>query len=338
MKRLALFFESPGRVALHEEELPPTPANSLLVQSLQSAISPGTELLIYRGEFPDDLALDQNIASLAGAFHYPCKYGYATVGKVIQAGEGLEAGWLGQIVFAFHPHENFFHASPGELIPLPQDLPPEEALFLPNMETAVNFVMDGRPLIGENVLVFGQGIVGILTTLLLAQHPLKSLVTLDRYSFRRRLSQSSGAHACLDPGMDQWEPELRKLQPEGADLTFELSGAPAALDQAIAATGYAGRLVIGSWYGKKRVNLDLGGRFHRSRIRLLSSQVSTIAPELSARWTKSRRFALAWDMIEKLKPSHLITHRFSFDEANQAYALLDREPGQALQVVFDYPA
>jgi threonine dehydrogenase-like Zn-dependent dehydrogenase len=222
------------------------------------------------------------------------------------------------------------------LIPLPAGLPVDEAVFLPNMETAVNFVMDGRPLIGEDVLAFGQGIVGLLTTLLLARHPLHSLVTLDRYPARRRRSLSSGAHACLDPEMPDLEAELAKLQPAGADLTYELSGSPLALDQAIAATGFAGRLVIGSWYGKKRAALDLGGRFHRSRIRLLSSQVSTIAPEYSARWTKSRRFDLAWKMIDKLRPSSLITHRFNIEAAAQAYALLDQHPDQALQVVFDY--
>jgi threonine dehydrogenase-like Zn-dependent dehydrogenase len=122
----------------------------------------------------------------------------------------------------------------------------------------------------------------------------------------------------------------------GADLTYELSGNPLALDQAIAVTGFNGRVVIGSWYGQKHADLNLGGRFHRSRIRLISSQVSTIAPEWSGRWTKSRRLHVAWEMLQHVRPAHLITHRFPLAQASQAYALLDQHPEEAIQVLFTY--
>jgi threonine dehydrogenase-like Zn-dependent dehydrogenase len=127
------------------------------------------------------------------------------------------------------------------------------------------------------------------------------------------------------------------MQPGGADLVYELSGSPAALDQAIQACGYAGRVVMGSWYGQKRANLDLGGRFHRSRIRLISSQASSLAPELSGRWTKERRFSVAWKMLGQVRPARWITQRFPLEQAGSAYRLLAEEPGQTLQVVFTYP-
>ena len=336
MKRLALYFTAPGQVSVREEGLP-TPGNGqLLVQSLLSAISPGTELLIYRGEFPPGLPLDENIPSLQGGFSYPLQYGYATVGRVIAAGPGADPAWEGRLVFAFQPHASYFNSEPGGLIPVPAELSPEQAVFLPNMETAVNFIMDGQPLLGEHVTVFGQGIVGLLTTALLARHPLASLVTLDKYPRRRLASLDSGATACFDPQATDLLPRLETIQPQGADLTYELSGSPAALDQAIRVTGYAGRVVLGSWYGSKRASLDLGGRFHRSRIRLLSSQVSSLAPEFSGRWSKERRFSVAWKMLQELKPSRWITHRFPLEEAEQAYRLLDTQPGEALQVLFTY--
>ena len=124
----------------------------------------------------------------------------------------------------------------------------------------------------------------------------------------------------------------------GADLSYELSGNPLALDQAIAVTGFNGRVVIGSWYGQKHADLNLGGRFHRSRIRLISSQVSTVAPEWSGRWNKSRRLHVAWEMLQSLRPVHLITHRFPLEQASQAYALLDQHPQEAIQVLFTYGA
>jgi threonine dehydrogenase-like Zn-dependent dehydrogenase len=94
--------------------------------------------------------------------------------------------------------------------------------------------------------------------------------------------------------------------------------------------------VIGSWYGQKRAEIDLGGRFHRSRIRILSSQVSTIDPAWTGRWTKARRLGTAWEMIHRAQPERLITHRFAARDAAQAYAMLDQNPDQALQVVLAY--
>jgi threonine dehydrogenase-like Zn-dependent dehydrogenase len=263
------------------------------------------------------------------------------VGRVIAVGSPAEQAWQGRLVFAFQPHASYFLSAPAHLHLVPDSLAPEEAVFLPNMETAVNVLMDGHPLIGERVLVFGQGVVGLLTTALLVRVPLSRLITVDRYPSRRERSRELGAHASLDAGTDDVLARLQAcLQDEhgapGADLTYELSGNPLALDQAIAVTGFDGRVVIGSWYGQKHADLNLGGRFHRSRIRLISSQVSTIAPEWSGRWTKSRRLHVAWEMLQHVRPAHLITHHFPLDQASQAYALLDQHPEEAIQVLFTY--
>jgi threonine dehydrogenase-like Zn-dependent dehydrogenase len=241
------------------------------------------------------------------------------------------------LVAAFNPHESHFIAEPETLIPLADDIEPEDGVFLPNMETAINFVMDGLPLIGENVAVFGQGIVGLLTTSLLARFPLANLITLDRFPMRRKVSREVGARVCLDPDDNNLQKKLTECLPNGADLTYEISGSPIALDQALIATGFAGRIVIGSWYGSKRSSLSLGGKFHRSRIRLISSQVSTVAPEFQGRWTKARRFEVAWEMIRQLKPSRFITHRFHIQDAAKAYWLLDQMPEKAIQILIIYP-
>jgi threonine dehydrogenase-like Zn-dependent dehydrogenase len=120
------------------------------------------------------------------------------------------------------------------------------------------------------------------------------------------------------------------------DLAIELSGSPTALNDAIALTTFSGRIVIGSWYGEKRAEIDLGGAFHRSRIKLNSSQVSTIAPELSGRWDKARRFQVAWEALKRIQPQKWITHRFPIEEAGKAYELLDKNPQETIQVIFEY--
>jgi threonine dehydrogenase-like Zn-dependent dehydrogenase len=108
------------------------------------------------------------------------------------------------------------------------------------------------------------------------------------------------------------------------------------LNEAIELTAFSGRIVVGSWYGEKRGELNLGGSFHRSRIKLISSQVSTIAPELSGRWDKSRRFEVAWSALQRIRPEKWITHRFPLEKAAEAYHLLDENPQETIQVVFEY--
>jgi 2-desacetyl-2-hydroxyethyl bacteriochlorophyllide A dehydrogenase len=339
--RLALHFTAPYEVGVREEEMPVPAAGQILVRTLLSAISQGTELLMYRAEAPADVLLDETIPALAHPGSYPFKYGYAAVGEVVGLGQDVSDAWHGRYVFSFNPHESHFVATPEDVITVPDGVSLDDAAFLPNMETAVGLLMDGRPLIGEKVVVFGQGIVGLLTTALLARLPLSTLLTMDRYALRRNESLAMGAHASLNPEAEDALKELiallnEKKQDTRADLTYELSGSPPALDMAIEATGFDGRIVIGSWYGRKRAELNLGGRFHRSRIRLLSSQVSTLAPELTGRWTKTRRLQTAFEMLKQLKPSRLITHRFPFSRADEAYKLIDKHPEQCIQVLLNY--
>ena len=329
-----VYFTAPGQVEVRQSSLPPLAQGQMLVETICSAISPGTEMLLYRGQFPKDLS-DAHDA-LSSSLGYPMPYGYACVGRVTKISKDMRHRWLGRLVFAFQPHTSQFIAKPDELFPLPEGMTPETACFLPNMETAVNLVQDAAPILGERALVFGQGIVGLLTTALLAEFPLASLVTCDCYPLRREASLSLGASAALDPNASDFREQVRKLLSSGADLSLEISGSPAALDDAIALTGFGGRVVIGSWYGEKRVSLDLGGAFHRSRIKLIASQVSTIAPELRGRWDKARRFEVAWEALERIQPQKWITHRIPLEQAGEAYRLLDENPQETIQIILEH--
>ncbi len=338
MNRKAVYFTKPGAVEVREEAFPLLTPGKVLVKTILTAVSSGTEMLVYHHQVPQNLSLDSTIAALSGNFDYPLKYGYSAVGRVIELGQGVARSWQDKLVFAFHPHESHFTAAPEELLPLPEKVVPEDAVFLANMETAVNFLMDGQPIIGEQVVVFGQGIVGLLATALLAQIPLGKLITVDKYPLRQRVSREIGAAFCLEPAdhPEQLFHLLHSDNSRGADLIFELSGNPEAFNQAIAVAGFDGRVVLGSWYGQKTANLELGGKFHRSRIRLISSQVSTLSPGLTGRWNKARRFEVAWQMLARIKPSRFISHRFDVAHAPTAYQFLDNNPGEALQAVFTY--
>ncbi|MCB8951146.1 MAG: zinc-binding alcohol dehydrogenase [Ardenticatenales bacterium] len=332
--RQVVYFTAPREVVVRTEPLPPPGAGQVLVRTLVSAVSAGTEMLAYRGEMPVNVPLDETIAGMSQPFHYPTPYGYAAVGEVIAVGAGVDADWSGRRVFAFVPHQSHFVAAPRELVAVPADLSPHDAAFLPFVETAVSLVMDGQPVIGERVAVWGQGVIGLLTTAILSRFPLAALVAIDPLPLRRARALALGAHAAFSP--DAAVDLAAALGPDGADLGYELSGSPAALNQAITAVGFGARLVVGSWYGQKPVSLALGGAFHRRHLRLISSQVSHLAPRWLARWSKERRLAVAWEFLSELRPAaSLITHRFSWCDAPLAYQLLDQNPDAVLQLVFD---
>lgn len=328
MKRKALVFSAPGEVGLVDQELDRLASDQVLVRSEISAISAGTELLIYRGEAPQALAADESLPSLKGTLEFPLQYGYATVGTIVQVGEEVSKDWIEKRVFAFQPHTSHFITHPEELIKLEDGLHPDRAVLLPTMETAVSLLHDGKPLLGERVAVFGQGPVGLLTTWLLAQLPLADLIAFDKEVMRREAARGFGAQQVLKPTDLEQIGEI--------DLSFELTGNPAALDQAIAVTGFEGRVVIGSWYGNKRSEIDLGGSFHRGRIKLISSQVSALPSELKGRWTKRRRLQFALEQLAALPMSDLVTHRIPFDQAGEAYRLLDQHFDQVIQVLLEH--
>jgi len=329
-----LYFIAPYRVELREESLPVPKEGQVLLESVCSAISPGSEMLLYRSQFS---SLKDCHDSVSSDLSYPTPYGYACVGRIVAVGPQVTQDLLGQLAFAFHAHSTHVLADLDELLFLPAGISPETACFLPNTETAINLVHDAAPLLGERAIVFGQGIVGLLTTALLTEFPLAALLAVDRYSLRREAAQALGVTASLDPAEpDFYEHALTFLDGIGADFSLEISGAAPALNDAIALTRFSGRVIIGSWYGTNNAILDLGGVFHRSRITLYPSQVSTIRPELSGCWNKARRFALAWQVLQRIQPQRWITHRFPFERAAEAYHLLHESPETTIQILFTY--
>lgn len=342
MKRQVLVHRDVRQIEIVEEECPPPAEDEVLVQTRLSGISAGTEAMIYQGLFPDQFALDENLPALTGEFKYPFRYGYCCIGQIIDVGKNIQPTWRGKRVFAFYPHASHFTVRLSSLIPLPDTLRDEDAVFLPNMETAVNFLQDGRPLLGEAVIVFGLGMVGLLTCALLGQFPLGFLGGVDLFPHRRQIALSLGADIALNPADFSRRGSLHRafisagLQQGGADLVYELSGSPEAINQAIEVCGFNSRILIGSWYGKKTTAVDFGSNFHRNRISIFSSQVSRIDPSLSGRWDKQRRFEVVFEQLEEIKPGNWISHLFPLSEANQVFDLLVNSPQEVLQAVFSY--
>ena len=334
MPAISVWLNQPRRVELRHEAVPDVGPNDVRVAAIASAISHGTEMLVFRGQVPDGLELD--LPTLRGSFAFPIKYGYASVGRVVETGAEVRDLAIGDTVFVHHPHQSTY-VVPAEMpIRLPDGLDPEVGVFLANVETATNIVLDAAPRLGERVAVFGQGVVGLLITQLLRRTGVSLIMVVDPIAQRRELASQLGADVALAPE-DVAAGNIHGLSEEhGVDLAIEASGNAAALDQALGAVTFGGTVVVCSWYGTKPVPLMLGGAFHRRRLRMVSSQVSTIDGALQPRWTHARRLALARDLLPRLDLSVLISHRFPVQHAAEAFALVDQHPEQTVQVVLTY--
>jgi 2-desacetyl-2-hydroxyethyl bacteriochlorophyllide A dehydrogenase len=329
MQARAVHFVAPRRVELREVELPEVSEGHLLVGTEWSGISSGTELLAYRGEVDPDLPLDETLGALAGTFTYPFRYGYSAVGRVVQPAAPFQEG---QRVFAFHPHQDRFVADAREVVAV-DDLDPRAATLYPTVETALQVCLDASPRLGETVVVVGLGAVGILVAVLLARTG-AVVIGSDPEPARQAAARAFGVRA-VDPD-EVPEVVAAETGRRGADLVVEASGNPQALAGSLGLLAHEGTALICSWYGTKPVSLPLGAAFHRRRLALRSTQVSTLPAALTARWDRRRRAELAWRLARELPLAVLATHAFAFEQAAEAYACADRKEGGLIHAALRY--
>ena len=329
MKARAVHFVAPRRVELREVDLPGPPEGSILVATEWSGISSGTELLAYRGEIDPDLSLDETLGALAGTFAYPFRYGYSAVGRVLQpAGPFGE----GQRVFAFHPHQDRFVVDAREAVAV-DELDPHAATLYPMVETALQVCLDAAPRLGETAVVVGLGAVGALAAALLARAG--AVVLGSEPDPARRAAAAAFGVRAADPD-DLAEVVAAATGGRGADLVVEASGSPPALASSLGLLAHEGTALVCSWYGTKPVALPLGAAFHRRRLALRSTQVSTLPAALSSRWDRRRRAELAWRLARELPLPVLASHVFSFEQAAEAYACADRKDDGLIHAALRY--
>jgi threonine dehydrogenase-like Zn-dependent dehydrogenase len=300
----------------------------VLVEAEWSGISLGTEMLVWRGEVDPTLALDESLRSLTGSFRYPFTYGYSLVGRV-SAGE-LPAGLQ---VLAFHPHQDRA-VVPLEDVVVLEGVDPILATLYPQVETALQVAHDAHPRLGDTVVVTGLGVVGLLTVLTLMEAGAE-VIGCDPRADRRKLTEALGATAVTP---EDALPHLQDVtRGRGADVVVEASGHPEALATSLDLVAAEGEVVVASWYGTRPVALPLGGRFHRRRLSLRATQVSTLPAELASRWDRRRRAEVAARLLARLPLQDLAPTVFPFHSAADAYAALDEGRPGMVRAVLSYP-
>ncbi len=296
---------------------------SVGVRSVLQGISTGTELLFYRGDFPDGIegdlpALDRHLA-------YPMTYGYSNCG----------VDETGNRVFGFAPHQTYWYALPEELITLDDSISDADAIFIPNLETAVGIVQDLEPAYGDYIGIAGLGVVGLLTASVLARMSPGMLIMIDVKENRRTIAEKLGARF-INPARENVQEQIRDITGgRGLDRAVNVSASAQALQALIDSMTMEGLIVEASWYGAKPVSLNLGTAFHRRRLTIKSSQVSTMGGRRGLGWNKKRRMELVLNTLRDIRPGYLITDRFPFEQADKAYNLLDTNPEGSIQVVLD---
>ena len=328
-----LWFTKARHAELLEESVKKPTGTEVMVRAVASLVSAGTEMLVYRGELPaeDDLGLE----TCAGNFGFPVKYAYQVVGEVIEAGPAALFK-PGQIVFVRHPHQDYFtvRSDTWLIAPVPDGISPERAVFVNLLEVALNCHLDVPIRLGDCVVVYGQGVVGSLAAQL-ARRTARTVVVVDPIAVRRKSALAWGADAAVAPA-DAADAIAKLTEGRGADICIEATGAPSALQGAIRAAGQEGTIAVLSFFGTREVPLVLSPEFHYRRLRIVSSQVSSLGSGLQPRWSPGRRNAVAFGLLRSDWLATPVSHELPFSRAPEAYSILDKTPQDAMGIVLKY--
>ena len=319
----ALWYVAPGRAEIRAEPLAPPAAGQARLRAVASALSRGTERLIFSGRVPESEYERMRAPFMSGAFPFPVKYGYAMVGQV----EDGPAALKGRLCFALYPHQTGFNLPIENILPLPDGLPPERAVLGANMETALNAVWDGAPGPADRIAVVGAGVLGLLVARLCARMPGAQVTVVDINPARAAIVQAFGAGFAAPDAA-----------PGDHDLVVHTSASAAGLATALRLAGDEATVLELSWYGADAVKIPLGDVFHSRRLKLVSSQVGKIAPSHRPRWDYRRRLSAALGLLNDPVLDALIAPPVAFaDLPARLPDILTPESGVLCQLI-RYPA
>ncbi|MEV0300812.1 zinc-dependent alcohol dehydrogenase [Streptomyces prasinus] len=300
MKRTAHAFwlDSPGRGEIREVPLSGPGEDEVLVRSLYSGVSRGTETLVFRGQVPASQHAAMRAPFQEGDFPGPVKYGYLNVGVVEEGPEAL----VGRTVFCLYPHQTRYVVPASAVTPVPDTVPARRAVLAGTVETAVNALWDAAPLIGDRIAVVGGGMVGSSVAALLARFPGARVQLVDADPARAETAEALGV------GFAQPADALG-----GCDLVVHASATEQGLARSLELLSAEGTVIELSWYGDRKVSLPLGEDFHSRRLVIRSSQVGTVSPARPGR-SYADRLALALDLLADPALDALVTGESPFTE------------------------
>jgi len=317
----AFWLVAPGQGEIRSQPLQAPGARDVLIRASASAISRGTESLVFLGRVPSSEYQTMRCPFQEGDFPAPVKYGYASSGTV----EAGPAALRGQRVFCLYPHQDFYIVPADAVVPIPETVPDERAALAANMETALNAMWDAGPRLGDRIAVVGGGVVGCFIAALAAKIPGTRVELIDIDPRRARIA------AALGCGFAAPEAALGDC-----DIVFHSSASDAGLATALRLAGFEAKLIELSWYGDKPVLAPLGEAFHQRRLRMIASQVGAVAQARRARRTHRERLALALALLADPVYDRLITGHCTLEALPRRMAELAAAPDGALAEIVRY--
>jgi threonine dehydrogenase-like Zn-dependent dehydrogenase len=303
----AFWVRAPGIGEIRPVTLPEPGPDEVRVRTLRSAVSRGTETLVFRGGVPPGQYAVMRAPFQEGDFPGPVKYGYLNVGTVQRGPEEL----CGRTVFCLYPHQSAYVVPCGAVTVVPDGVPPSRAVLAGTVETAVNAVWDAGPLLGDRVAVVGAGMVGCCVARLLSRFPAVQLTLVDVDPGRAEVAAALGAAFALPADAAG-----------GCDLVVHASATSAGLQRSLELLAPEGTVIELSWYGDRDVELSLGGAFHSSRLAIRASQVGTVSPARAGRRTAADRLALALELLRDPAFDALVSGQSHFSELPDVMAQL----------------
>ena len=303
----AFWLRAPGCGEIRPVTLPEPGRDDVVVRTLRSGVSRGTETLVFRGGVPPDQYAAMRAPFQEGDFPGPVKYGYLNVGVVEQGPPELR----GRTVFCLYPHQTAYVVPVGAVTVVPEDVPPARAVLAGTVETAVNALWDAAPLLGDRIAVVGAGMVGCCVARLLCRFPEVEVTLVDVDAGRAEVAAALGVGFALPADAA-----------DARDLVVHTSATSAGLQRSLELLAPEGTVTDLSWYGDTEVQLSLGGVFHSGRLAIRASQVGTVSPARSGRRTTADRLALALDLLRDPAFDALLSGPSRFDELPDVMARL----------------
>ena len=295
----AFWLREPGIGEIRPVHVPAPGLGEVLVRTLRSGISRGTETLVFRGGVPPSEYDTMRAPFQDGDFPAPVKYGYLNVGVVDDGPQALQ----GRTVFCLYPHQTSYVVPVHAVAPVPDGVPPERAVLAGTVETAVNALWDAAPLVGDRVAVVGAGMVGCCVARLLAGFPGVHVTLVDIDVRLAAVAAALGVEFAAPSDVTG-----------NRDLVVHTSGTSAGLRTSLQLLENDATVIELSWYGDSDVNVDLGAAFHSRRLTIRASQVGAVAAARRTRRTRRERLALALELLHDPAFDVLLTGSSPFAE------------------------
>ena len=333
MKSQAVCIDRADHSMVQATDVKEPDQNQILIQTLYTIISPGTELAIYRDDFWSTLP------------YFP---GYGAVGKVLQVGSDVSHVHEDDQLFCYNGHAQYSLTDAAQPICVfSETADPKQIVFTRMAAVSMTALRVSPPELGDWVAIQGLGLVGNFAAQLFALAGARVIV-IEPAEARREQAQACGIEHILDPSDGDLKATVMALTDgEGVRTLVEATGIPALVEPGCALIAKGGEIVL---LGSPRGELQGNVTSLLNQIHLWGNGCITLKGAHEWRYPRlrepnvkhsiQRNCEVIIDLIErkKLIVDPLLTHVVPPDQCQVMYQGLRHQPNAHLGVLLDWTA